>query len=194
MTTKTTACAVSLALLAGTAAFAAPAAAGYASTQVRHPDRQFSSTLAVYDAGLRHGAARASRSAYLRGFRDGTSSEAYSGRYRVNSYPVVAAMAYPSYDGGAGYAPESGGYASFDDPYGGGPVAFNENAYGYSTGGYVGGHALTGLMDVAVEPMAMTAAPVSRTAQWSYCAARYQSFDPASGTFLAFDGNHYFCR
>jgi hypothetical protein len=204
MMTKITACAMSLALLAGTAAFAGPATAGNASAQAsharlssNHTGRHSLSAVAVYDAGVRRGAARASRSAYLRGFRDGTSSEAYSGRYRVNSYagyPVAAAMAYPSYDSGAVYAPESGGYASYDDPYGGGSVAYNENAYGYSTGGYVGGHTVTGLMDVAVEPMAMTAVPVSRTAHWNYCAARYQSFDPASGTFLASDGNHYFCR
>jgi len=201
MTTKITACAMSFALLAGTAVFTVPAAAGDASTHASHAKlssshagRQPLSAVAVYDAGVRRGAARASHNAYLRGFRDGTSSEAYSGRYRVNSYPVATVMAYPSYDSGAVYAPESGGYASYDDPYGGGSVAYNENAYGYSTGGYVGGHTVTGLMDVAVEPMAMPAVSVSRTAHWNYCSARYQSFDPASGTFLASDGNHYFCR
>jgi hypothetical protein len=75
-----------------------------------------------------------------------------------------------------------------------GGVTYNENAYGYSGSGYVGGHAVSGLMDVAIEPMAMTAASGSRTAHWNYCAARYQSFDPTSGTFLAADGHRYFCR
>ena len=27
-----------------------------------------------------------------------------------------------------------------------------------------------------------------------YCSARYQSFDPASGTFLGDDGNRHYCR
>jgi hypothetical protein len=205
MTTKTTACAMSLVLIAGMAALTVPAAARDASTPASHArlppshtGRQFLNTAAVYDAGVRHGAARASDKAYLRGFRDGTSSEAYSGRgYMANSYagyPVNTAIAYSSYGGGEIYAPESGGYSSYGGPYGGGAVAYNDNAYGYSTGGYVGGHTLTGLMDVAVEPMAMTAASMSRTAHWNYCSARYRSFDPASDTFLAADGNRYFCR
>ena len=29
---------------------------------------------------------------------------------------------------------------------------------------------------------------------YRYCVARYRSFEPASGTFLAYDGNRYFCR
>jgi len=41
----------------------------------------------------------------------------------------------------------------------------------------------------------VTAQPLAaQNARLSYCAARYQSFDPASGTFLADDGNRYFCR
>jgi hypothetical protein len=206
MTMKISACAMTVALLAGTAALAGPAAARNASTQTSHAKlssshagRQFLNAVAVYDAGLRRGAARSSRNAYLRGFRDGTSSEAYSGRgYRIASYagyPVTPAIAYSSsYDSNVVYAPESGGYSSYDSPYGGGSVAYNENAYGYSGGGYVGGHTVSGLMDVAVEPMAMAAASVSRTAHWNYCVARYRSFDPASDTFLASDGNRYFCR
>jgi hypothetical protein len=205
MTMKITACATSLALLAGTAAFAVPAAARNVSTHASHArlssshaGRQFLSAVAIYDAGLRRGTAKSSRNAYLRGFNDGTSSEAYSGRgYVVDSYagyPVAAAIAYSPYGSDAVYAPESAGYSSYDGPYGGGAVAYNDNAYGYSTGGYVGGHTVTGLMDVAVEPMAMTAASMSRTAHWNYCSARYRSFDPASDTFLAADGNRYFCR
>jgi hypothetical protein len=75
-----------------------------------------------------------------------------------------------------------------------GGVGYNENAYGYGGGGYVGGHSVTGLMDVAVEPMALPAPSGSRIAHWNYCVTRYRSFDPASDTFLAADGNRYFCR
>lgn len=49
-------------------------------------------------------------------------------------------------------------------------------------------------MDVAVAPVAMAAASEAQAAHLSYCAARYQSFDPASNTFLANDGNRYYCR
>ncbi len=45
------------------------------------------SAVAEYDAGLRRGRANSTNNAYLRGFRDGTSSEAYSSRaYAVNPY------------------------------------------------------------------------------------------------------------
>jgi hypothetical protein len=49
-------------------------------------------------------------------------------------------------------------------------------------------------MDMAVAPV--VAAPVLevQNTRLSYCAARYQSFDPASGTFLADDGYRYYCR
>ena len=205
MTMKTTACAMTVALLAGTAAFTVPAAAhnapvraSHAKLSSSHAGRQFLSAVAIYDAGLRRGTAKSSHNAYLRGFKDGTSSEAYSGRgYLVDSYagyPATAAPAYSSYGRGAVYAPGSSGYSSYDGRYDGGSVAYNENAYGYSGGGYVGGYAVSGLMDVAVAPMAMAAASVSRTAHWNYCAARYRTFDLASDTFLASDGNRYFCR
>lgn len=31
-------------------------------------------------------------------------------------------------------------------------------------------------------------------AWYSYCSAKYRSFDPASGTFLGYDGRRHFCR
>jgi BA14K-like protein len=209
MTNKTTVCAMAVALLAGTAAFAVPAAAQGAPMQSSHSKKLFLSAVAVYDAGLRRGTAKSSRSAYLRGFRDGTSSEAYSSRsYLVDSYtgyqpPAPApAPVYSSYDRGAVYAPGYGGYSSYNGrsaAYGDGngyrSVAYGDG-YSYRSDRYDAGYVPSGLMDVAVVPVAAMAAPASevRTAHWSYCAARYQTFDPASDTFLAADGNRYFCR
>jgi hypothetical protein len=231
MTATTTACAVAVALLAGTASFAAPATAQNAPSSP-HAKRLF---MSVYDAGLRRGTADSSRSAYLRGFRDGTSSEAYSSRgYLVDSYtgypaasapaqvysapvysaPVYSAPvysysapAYSSYSRDAVYAPATGGYY---DSYDGRSVSYSGGygarsvSYGYGNGygdrQYNSGYAPRGLMDVAVAPLAITPTWVTtpsldaRAAHLNYCAARYQSFDPASGTFLADDGYRYYCR
>jgi hypothetical protein len=206
MTTKTTACAIAVALLAGTACFAAPAAAQ--SAPARHAKGSVLSAVAIYDAGLRRGDANSSRSAYLRGFRDGTSSEAYSSRgYLVDSYagyPVVSAPApapvYSSYGRDAVYAPGSGGYSSYDS-YGGRSVSYSDGyGNGYGNSQYSSGYAPRGLMDVAVTPLmttptwVMTPSLDARSAHLNYCAARYQSFDPASGTFLANDGYRYYCQ
>jgi hypothetical protein len=38
-------------------------------------------------------------------------------------------------------------------------------------------------------------APAPWTPEWyAYCARKYQSFDPRSGTFLGFDGFRHFCE
>jgi hypothetical protein len=228
MSVKTAACAMAIALLAGTAPFTVPAAAQRAPTPPSHAGmssihakRLFLSTVAVYDAGLRRGRATSSNNAYLRGFRDGTSSEAYSSRayvsrayvsqtYVVNPYatnPVPSAAGYSLYDS-AGYVPVTGGYSSYgsgsasydSDPYTSGyaypsygtrSVAYGD---GYGSDRYGQGYAPRRLMDVAVAPVAMPLALDARAAHLSYCAARYQSFDPASDTFLAYDGNRYFCQ
>lgn len=218
MTMRTAACAFAVALLAGTASFAVPAAAHSVPAPRSHAKRLYMSTVAVYDAGLRRGRANSSNHAYLRGFRDGTSSEAYSSRaYVVNPYagtPVPVANPYAGYSPyirDAGDAAATGGYASYDlrsTVYGDGFASDRYNvgyapryAPGYSQAygqGYGQGYGQTyvprGLMDVAVAPVA-TAPPLdARAAHFSYCAARYQSFDAASDTFLANDGNRYFCR
>jgi hypothetical protein len=211
MTTKTTACAIAVALLAGTACFAAPAAAQ--SAPPSHAKKSFLSAVAIYDAGLRRGDARSSRSAYLRGFRDGTSSEAYSSRgYLVDSYagypaasvPAPApAPAYTTYSRDAVYAPATGAYSSYDS-YGGRSVSYsdgygNGSGNGYGDSQYGSGYAPR-LMDVAVTPLVTTPIWVTtpsleaRAAHLNYCAARYQSFDPVSGTFLANDGYRYYCQ
>jgi hypothetical protein len=204
MTIKTAAWAIAVALLAGTAFFAEPAvsrealtASSHAKVSSIHSKKLFLSARAVYDAGLQRGSENSSRNAYLRGFNDGKSSEAYSSRrYVVESPPGYTAApisGYSPYDRDAVYAPGTGGYSSYD----GRSVSYGD-AREYIDGRYSGGSAPTvGLMNVASAPLALTPAPYATTqaSQWSYCAARYQSFfDPTTGTFLASDGNRYYCR
>lgn len=202
MTTKTAACAMAVALLAGTAAFTVPAAAQSAPLHSSHAKRLFMSAVAEYDAGLQRGRTNSANNAYLRGFRDGTSSAAYSSRgYVVNPYagnplPVANPYAgyavppvagYSPYGRGAVYAPVSAGYSTSDVR----SVAYGD---GFASDRYDAGYAPRGLMDVAVAPVAMASSSEARAAHFSYCAARYQTFDPASDTFLANDGNRYYCR
>ena len=55
---------------------------------------------------------------------------------------------------------------------------------------------ITGL----ASPNTSTATPATQTGpvseqEWlAYCAARYRSFDPASGTYLGFDGLRHVCK
>jgi hypothetical protein len=217
MTIKTAACAMAVALLAGTASFAVPAAAQSAPVPAKHAKmpsshgkKLFLSAAAEYDAGLRRGQASSARNAYLRGFRDGTSSEAYNSRaYVVNQtgdYGVPPAPGYSSYGRYGDYAPGTDGYSSYDRyggyaPGTGGYSSYDRRTVSYGdTNGYVsdrydsGSASVAGLMDVVTTPLTTTPYPVTRAAQLNYCAARYQSYDPASGTFLGDDGYRHYCR
>ena len=218
MTTKTTVCATAVALLAGTACLTMQAEARDLTT----PPSQFKvstsrgnknlymSAAAVYDAGVRHGSTRASHDAYLRGFRDGTSTTAYTSRqYVVNApvysgasvyspapvYSAAPAYGYSPYSRNTAYAPgvagysDNGGTVALDDSYGNG-----DGTTPYNGGGYSAGYAPRPLMDMAVTPVVMAQPLEAQNARLSYCAARYQSFDPASGTFLGDDGYRHYCR
>jgi len=198
---KTAACAVAVTLLAGTAALPVPAAAQTALTSSSHAKRLYLSADAVYDAGLRRGRANASHNAYLRGFRDGTSRGAYnSGTYVVSPYvanPVAPAAGYSLFDRAPGYARPTDTY---DSSYGVRSVTY-DNGYaadrydnGYASDRYDAGYVPPGLMNAAVSPVAVPPPSEVGSAHWSYCSAHYQNFDPASDTFLASDGNRYYCR
>jgi BA14K-like protein len=205
MTMKSIACVTAIALLAGTACFTVPADAQgapvphHAKMSSAHSRTLFMSAVAEYDAGLRRGRASATNDAYLRGFRDGTSSEAYSSRaYAMNRYAAnpaaivspntgASVARYSPYERDAVYAPVTGGYSSYNQR----SISYND---GFATDRYDSGYAPRGLMDVAVAPDTMAASSEAHAAHLSYCAARYRSFDPASDTFLANDGNRYYCR
>lgn len=50
-------------------------------------------------------------------------------------------------------------------------------------------------MAATTTSLALTAAPAQGTPEWySYCAAKYRSFDPATGTYFAFSGERRMCR
>jgi hypothetical protein len=66
------------------------------------------------------------------------------------------------------------------------------NGYGY--GQYNASYVPRGLTDVAVTPAVMAQPLEMQSAHSDYCAARYQSFDPVSGTFLADDGYRHYCQ
>src|SRR5580700_6498980 len=173
MTMKTAACAMAVALLAGTASFTVPAAAQYAPMPQRHAkiapshaQKQFLNAVALYEAGIRRGTANSSRNAYLRGFRDGTSTEAYTPRVSVvtsaPAEPILSAAGYSTYDRNAAYHPRNNEYAS----YGGRSAAYANGAL-YDR--YDAGYAPRGLMDVVVAPVVTAPALEARAAMMSYC-------------------------
>lgn len=73
--------------------------------------------------------------------------------------------------------------------YGGGP-RYGWGYRGYSDGalaaGIIGGIAAGALIGGAAQAD-------SGGSAYSYCAQRYRSYDPASGTYLSYDGNRYPC-
>src|SRR5258708_4853435 len=71
------------------------------------------------------------------------------------------------------------GYGGYYDPYYGGSYGPNyyNDGYAYNDPGYDG----------------YTSSVVSSGADPSYCAQRYQSYDPASGTYLGYDGLRHPC-
>lgn len=117
---------------------------------------------------------------------------------RTDALSSVAAHAYPG---------ES--YAQYYRGYRGGRYGYYGRGYRYGRG--YGGAAAAGVAGLAAGALiggaiassqaqpAYPGAPVGnvygRDPNWvNYCASRYRSFDPASGTFLANDGNRYPCQ
>jgi BA14K-like protein len=82
-----------------------------------------------------------------------------------------------------GAAIAAGGY----DPY------YGDN-YAYDSGYYGDSYAYdTGIPLVTFDQAAPVEGPVAVGGDASYCAQRYRSWDPASGTYLGFDGLRHPC-
>lgn len=96
------------------------------------------------------------------------------GAVAVATSPLWAPGYYYDYYPGYAYGP---GYG-YDDAYG------YDNAYGY---GYAAGPA------VAVAPGPIVAQGYGGGDSVAYCDARFRSYDPASGTYLGFDGMRHPC-
>lgn len=80
--------------------------------------------------------------------------------------------------------------------YRGGPrYGYRGGGYGYRRGYGGGGALLGGLAAGAIIGGAIAAGSANAAAQnnASYCAQRYRSYDPASGTYLNNNGNRYPC-
>lgn len=99
-------------------------------------------------------------------------------------YPYAPGYAYPGY--AYAYAP---GYAY---GYGGAPgyVAPTSPGYGYGDTGYTYAYS-PGYADYAYAPGVVVS---SGRGSSTYCSQRFRSYDPASGTYLGFDGRHHPCR
>ena len=121
-------------------------------------------------------------------------------------------VGHPGYYGpayGYGYRPYYGGY------YAPSPVYYGPRpyAYGYGYRPYYRGYyrpyygyydydpgaaiaaGIVGLAAGAIASSAMAPPPRRRSASWiAYCSRKYRSFDPASGTYLARDGQRYYCQ
>ncbi len=63
--------------------------------------------------------------------------------------------------------------------------------YGNNAGAVIGGLAAGAIIGGAIAASQANAAAQQHAA---YCAQRYRSYDPASNTFLARDGNRYLCQ
>jgi hypothetical protein len=79
----------------------------------------------------------------------------------------------PGYGFGAGLALGALGSSYYYDPY------YYDDSYAYAPDGYV-------------DDGQYAAVPASDS-DAAYCAQRYKSYDPASGTYLNYDGNRYPC-
>jgi hypothetical protein len=113
-------------------------------------------------------------------------------------YSAAPAYGYSSYSRDTAYTPAVAGYS-----YNGGTIALGDSdSYGYNNGygngsgysQYNAGYVPRGLTDEATTPVVMAQPSEAQSAHLSYWAARYQSFDLASGTFLADDGYRHYCR
>ena len=60
--------------------------------------------------------------------------------------------------------------------------------------GVIGGLAAGALVGGAIAAQQPQAAPEMAPDMVAYCARKYRSFDPASGTYLARDGQRYYCQ
>ena len=87
---------------------------------------------------------------------------------------------------GAAIAAGDYGYG-YSDQYYGDNYAYDPNGYGDS---YAYDNGVT--FDAGL-PLVTFTQPVQVTGDASYCAQRYRSFDPASGTYLGYDGLRHPC-
>jgi BA14K-like protein len=104
------------------------------------------------------------------------------------------------YYAGRGYGPRGGYYgrrAYYGRPgYYGRPYGYYRRDYGGAAAAGVAGLAAGALIGGAIASQQAPAAPAYGAADpntVAYCSQRYRSYDPASGTFLGYDGLRHPC-
>ena len=218
MTMKIAISAITISLLVSTAAFSVPA-----SAQAAHPTittNQIKKMIqhafnAGYKAGLRrNGSAASSRNAYNRGYNDAMNrlasnsrgavtnwharnpSNVSSNEYTYARYAGKGSDSYARYNGGgydtyARYDNGSDAYARYNgDAY---DTYARYNGDGYSDRRDYNINPIGGLLNLIFAPLSAGSNLAMPNDRLAYCSARYRSFDPGSGTFLAYDGNRYSC-
>jgi hypothetical protein len=172
---------------------------------------------AGYQAALRRNAPVAARAAYNRGYRDALNAlRVNSSRYAAVATPRTIGTpgysAYARYNGPmpAGYSSYAryngnvvvpAGYSSYARYNGVVPAAYDSYARyepDYDSSAYVrsdtGYNPIGNFLNALFAPITWPAYAAQRDSNLlAYCAARYRSFDPVSGTYLATDGNRYYC-
>jgi hypothetical protein len=117
----------------------------------------------------------------------------------LNALATAQAKAFP----GESYSQWGGRHHGYGRGYYGGRGGYygRRRGYGSAIGAGVAGLAAGALIGGAIassQAQAYPGAPVGNVyghdpRAVEYCAQRYRSYDPASGTFLANDGNRYSC-
>lgn len=74
--------------------------------------------------------------------------------------------------------------------YGYGHRGYGHRGYGYGAGAALGGLAAGAIIGGAIANSQAQAAQGDAVA---YCSQRFKSYDPASGTYLGYDGNRHSC-
>ncbi|PNG27545.1 BA14K family protein [Methylocella silvestris] len=107
--------------------------------------------------------------------------------------PLIQKTQYQRYGGYRGNY-RNGGYYRGGRYYGNGYYNNGGNVAGAAIAGGILGLA-TGAIIAGSAANAAPPPPPGADPNWvAYCARKYQSFDPGSGTYLAYDGNRYVCQ
>lgn len=134
----------------------------------------------------------------MRSFKTWTSAIVIGATAITFSVPAMSAplMVQPQLAQSTSIPTETVQYGGYDRGYGYGGGYRRGYGGGYRRGGGGEGAAIIGgLAAGAIIGGAIAASQANQAGQRnaSYCAQRYRSYDPASGTYLNNDGNRYAC-
>ena len=113
---------------------------------------------------------------------------------RIQSGEVATTYAqYRRFGGRYGYGPRYGyGLRYYGRPYAG--RSYRRGGGGAAAAGLIGGLAAGAIIGGAIASQQAQAVPVAPTGDvHAYCAQRFRSYDPESGTYLGYDGQRHPC-